>query len=121
MNLKPIIQSTASVVISYLTYQAVRSIIQQLEETNPPLAIWFRQFSAHDKIQDGDRYLQELMTVNQELAYRVMTVRQHLAEEVLDYLPELCRTGILQANQQHQRQHLEKMMQLSIPEITEDQ
>jgi hypothetical protein len=120
MNVKPIIHATASVVISYLTYQAVRLIIQQLEETNPPLAIWLRQFSTSDKIQDGDRYLQELMTVNQELAYRVMTVRQHLGEEVLDYLPELCRTGILQSNQQHQRQHLEKIMELSIPEPTED-
>lgn len=120
MNLKPIIQSTAHVVVSYLTYQAVRSIIQQLEETNPPLAIWLRQFSSSDIIQDGDRYLQELMAVNQELAYRVMTVRQHLAEEILDYLPELCRTDILQANQQHQRQHFEKMMELSIRDTSED-
>jgi hypothetical protein len=45
-----------------------------------------------------------------------MTVRQHLAEEVVDFLPEMTRTGIQQSNMEYRRQHLERITQLSVSE-----
>ncbi len=42
-----------------------------------------------------------------------MTVREHLAEEILDFLPEMVRTGIRQANVEHRRHLLERLTQTS--------
>ncbi|MFB2922248.1 MULTISPECIES: RuBisCO chaperone RbcX [Aerosakkonema] len=114
MDLKQVAKDTSKTLISYLTYQAVRIIMAQLSETNPPLAYWLNNFSTKSKIQDGEAYLEELLREKQELALRVMTVRQHLAEEVTDFLPEMVRTGIQQANMEHRRQHLERITQLTI-------
>ena len=119
MNIKRVAQNTAKVLISYLTYQAVQTIVAQLRETNPPLGIWLNRFSSQDKIQDGEAYIQELLKVNQELAMRVMTVRAHLAEEVTEFLPEMACTGIQQANMEHRRQHLEHIAQLTISQPAE--
>jgi adenylylsulfate kinase-like enzyme len=98
----------------------VRTITNQLRETNPPLAIWLSGFSSTGKIQDGEAYLQELLQENQELAFRVMTVRQHLADEVADYLPEMVRTAIQQANMEHRRDYLERITQLNLPDPSLD-
>jgi hypothetical protein len=114
MDLKQVAKNTVKVINSYLTYQAVRIIIGQLTETNPPLAYWLSSFSGQDKIQDGEAYIQELLQEKQDLALRVMTVRQHLAEEVTEFLPEMVRTSITEANIEHRRQHLEKIA-LMIP------
>nr|AIS72678.1 chaperonin-like protein [Cephalothrix lacustris CCIBt 3261] len=114
MDLKQVAKDTSKTLISYLTYQAVRIIMAQLSETNPPLAYWLNNFSTKSKIQDGDAYLEELLREKQDLAFRVMTVRQHLAEEVTDFLPEMVRTGIQQRNMEHQRRHLERMTQLTV-------
>jgi len=111
MNLKRVIHDTTNMLISFLTYQAVRTIIDQLSETNPPLAIWLRQFSSGDKLQDGDRYLQELCRERKDLGLRVMTVRQELAEKTVDFLPEMVRQGINDRNVDHRRQLLERMTQ----------
>ena len=116
MDLKQVAKDSSKTLISYLTYQAVRIIMAQLSETNPPLAYWLNNFSTKSKIQDGDAYLEELLREKQELAFRVMTVRQHLAEEVTDFLPEMVRTGIQQRNMEHQRRHLERMTQITISE-----
>lgn len=113
MNIKQVARDTTQVLISYLTYQAVRVILTQLSETNPPLAIWLNGFSSTGKIQNGEAYIQELLQANQELAFRVMSVRSHLVEEVAEYLPEMTRTGIQQANMEHRRQHLERITQLT--------
>ena len=114
MDLKQVAKDTAKVLSSYLTYQAVRVVLTQLTETNPPLAYWLSNFSGKDKIQDGEAYLQALLKQKQDLAFRVMTVRQHLAEEMADFLPEMVRAGIQQANMEHRRQHLERLTQLTI-------
>jgi glycerol-3-phosphate dehydrogenase len=116
MDLKQVAKDTAKTVVSYLTYQAVRTVVNQLRETNPPLSIWLNGFSSTGKIQDGEAYLQELLDANQQLAFRVMTVRAHLAEEIADFLPEMVRTGIQQANMEHRRQYLERVTQLSSSE-----
>ena len=119
MDLKQVAKDTAKVLTSYLTYQAVRIVVAQLSETNPSLAIWLNGFSSTGKIQDGEAYLQELLRENQELAFRLMTVREHLAAEVTDFLPEMTRSGIAQANMAHRRQQLERMTQLQLPSITD--
>lgn len=112
MDLKQVAKDTSKTLISYLTYQAVRIILAQLSETNPPLAYWLNNFSSKSRIQDGEAFLEELLQQKQELAFRVMTVRQHLAEEVTDFLPEMIRTGIQHSNMEHQRRHLEKMTKI---------
>lgn len=114
MDLKQIAKDTAKTLSSYLTYQAVRTVLAQLSETNPPLALWLHRFSSTDKIQDGEAYIQNLFREKPDLALRVMIVREHLAQEVADFLPEMVRTGIQQANMEHRRQHLERITQLDI-------
>lgn len=116
MDLKRVAKDTAKVLTSYMTYQALRIVLDQLGETDPPQALWLHSFSANQGVQDGDAYLQALLVEKQELAFRIMTVRQHLAEEVADFLPEMVRTNIKQSNMEYRRQYLERMTQLSISE-----
>lgn len=112
MDLKQIAQNTAKTLQSYLTYQAVRTVIAQLSETDPPTSFWLHNFSSREKIQDGEAYIQALLRERQELAFRILTVRAYLAEEVVDFLPEMVRTGIQAANMEHRRQYLERMTQI---------
>jgi hypothetical protein len=114
MDLKQIAKDTAKMLQSYLTYQAVRTVLAQLSETNPPLALWLHRFSATDKIQDGEAYIKSLFQEKPDLALRIITVRQHIAQEVADLLPEMVSTGIQQANMEHRRQHLERITQLDL-------
>ncbi|MGL5061482.1 MAG: RuBisCO chaperone RbcX [Microcoleus sp.] len=113
MDLKQVAKDTAKVLASYLTYQSVRIVIDQLSESNPPLAIWLSGFSSKSKIQDGEAYIQELLLENQELGFRIMTVREYLVHDVVEFLPEMVRTNIQQANMEHRRQHLERIAQLN--------
>ncbi|BAY62948.1 chaperonin family protein RbcX [Calothrix brevissima NIES-22] len=117
MNLKQIAKDTAKTLQSYLTYQALRTVLAQLSETNPPLAHWLQNFSAN-KIQDGEAYIQQLFLEKSDLALRIMTVREHIAEEVADFLPEMVRSGIQQANMEQRRQHLERITQLNSSDST---
>jgi hypothetical protein len=115
MDLKQVAKATAKTLISYLTYEAMRTVVNQLRETNPPLAHWLAGFSPSGKLQDGEVYLQALLQSNQELAFRIMTVRQHLAEEIVDFLPEMTRTGIQESNMRLKCQHLERIVNFSEP------
>ncbi|MGF1514867.1 MAG: chaperonin family protein RbcX [Elainellaceae cyanobacterium] len=112
MDLKQIAKDTAKTVTSYLTYRAVRTVVAQLRETNPALSMWLHGFSSTGKIQDGEAYLRELLQENQALAFRIMTVRAHLAEEITEFLPEMVCSGIQQANMEHRRQYLERITRL---------
>lgn len=120
MDIKRITKATTKVMISYLTYEAVKTVIAQLNETNKPLGFWLHHFSTSEKVQDGEAYLKELLHENQELAFRIMTVREHLAQEVTEFLPEMVCTGIQQANIEYRRQHLERMTQLTVSEPTSE-
>ncbi|WP_414551621.1 RuBisCO chaperone RbcX [Anabaena sp. CCY 0017] len=111
MNLKQIAKDTAKTLQSYLTYQALKTVLAQLGETNPPLELWLHNFSS-GKIQDGEAYIQQLFLEKPDLALRIMTVREHIAEEVADFLPEMVRTGFQQANMEQRRQHLERMTRI---------
>lgn len=116
MDIKQIAKDSAKVLMSYLTYQAMRTVLAQLDETNPPLAYWLHRFSSQTKIQDGEAYLTELFLEKPDLGIRILTVREHLAQEVMDSLPEMVRSGLQDANMQHRKQHLERMTQLHLPE-----
>jgi hypothetical protein len=120
MDVKQVAKDTTKVVSSYLTYQAMRIVLAQLSENNPPLALWLHAFSGQTTIQDGELYLQKLAAENQELAMRIMTVREHLVEEIVDELPEMVRHAITVNNTQRRREQLEKLTQISIAEPTEE-
>ena len=115
MQPKDIVRDTAKVVQNYLTYQAVKLIIDQLTETNPGEAIWLRQYSSGGKLQDGEKYIEGLMSELQgkKLVMRILTVRDNLAEQVLEYIPEMVSSSIKQANLEHRRRLLERLTQSS--------
>jgi RbcX protein len=114
MHPRDIVRDTAKVIQNYLTYEAVKTVIGQLTETNPGEAIWLRQYSSGGKLQDGEAYLEEMMSDprGKELALRIMTVRHSIAEQVLEFLPEMVSTGIKQANLLHRRHLLERLTQV---------
>ena len=111
MDLRHIARETTKVLASYLTYQAVRTVNAQLRETNPGLSIWLTQFSANANLQDGEAYIKRLLQANAELAFRVMTVRQVLAQDIAEFLPEMVNEQIAQANIDHRCRHLEQITQ----------
>jgi len=57
----------------------------------------------------GKLFLEELMTENKEMVLRILTVREYLAEQVLEFLPEMVQTGISQANIEHRKHLLERL------------
>lgn len=114
MDLKKSAKDAAKVLTSYLTFQAVKTVLSQLRETNPAHAYWLNTFSTKEALQDGEAYLNALLQENAELAMRIMTVRQHIAEEICEFLPEMVLTGIQQANMEYRRQHLERITQLGV-------
>lgn len=117
MDLKQAAKDTAKVLISYLTFQAVKTVLDQLKETNPSHAYWLNAFSSKETLQDGEAYLNALLRENADLAIRIMTVRQSIAEEVCEFLPEMVLTGIQQANMEHRRRHLERITQMGSAEL----
>ena len=118
MDLKQAAKDTAKVLTSYLTFQAVKTVLSQLKETNPAQAYWLNTFSTKEALQDGETYLIALMTEKPDMAMRIMTVRQHIAEEICEFLPEMVIANLQQANMEHRRQHLERLTQLGDAEHT---
>jgi O-methyltransferase involved in polyketide biosynthesis len=114
MDLRQIAKDTTKTLISYLTYQAVRTVINQMREMDPPRAMWLHQFSGKERIQDGEAYLQALFQEQPDLSFRILTVREHMAEEIADYLPEMLRSTMHQANMEQRRQQLERMTQMNL-------
>ncbi|MEB3289300.1 MAG: chaperonin family protein RbcX [Leptolyngbya sp.] len=120
MDLKQAAKDTAKVLTSYLTFQAVKTVLSQLKETNPAQAYWLNTFSTQAALQDGEAYLTALMTEKPDMAMRIMTVRQHIAEAICEFLPEMVIANLQQANMEHRRQHLERLTQLGDAEHTVD-
>jgi RbcX protein len=119
MDTKQIAKDTAKVLMSYLTYQASRTVIAQLDEMDPPQAMWLQKFATKERVQDGELYVRDLFQERQSLAFRILTVREHLVEEIVDFLPEMVRTGIQQANITQRRQQLERMTQMADIEVSD--
>ena len=107
---KKVARDTAKTLQNYLTYQAVKVIVEQLGETNPGEAIWLSQYSS-GKLQDGEAYIEGLMQHRKELVLRILVVREELAEAVADFLPQMLRSGIRESNTAHRRQLLERLTQ----------
>lgn len=120
MDLRRIAQETCDTLVNYLTYQAFRVILSQLQETNPAQHIWLQHFSANYSFQYSSDYLQALHKEKPELALRIMTVRTALVEDLADALPEMSRTSINQANMALRRTMLEHLTQMSDPTIQEE-
>lgn len=114
MDLKQIAKDTTKTLISYLTYRAVRVVYEQLDETEPKRAYWLHQFASRESIKDGEAFLSALFNERQELAFRVLTVRETLAEEIADFLPEMLQTTVQQLNTEHRKQQLERMTQVAL-------
>ncbi len=114
MDLKQIAKDTTKTLISYLTYRAVRVVYEQLDETEPKRAYWLHQFSSRESIKDGEAFLRALFDERQELAFRVLTVRETLVDEIADFLPEMLRTTTQQLNTEHRKQQLERMTTVSL-------
>lgn len=64
--------------MNYFTYKAVRTVMTQLYEMNPPSYRWFYNFVAVNKPTEGKFFLRALVKERQELAERVMITRLHL-------------------------------------------
>jgi RbcX protein len=113
MQPKDIAKDTAEVVQNYLTFKAVQLVIAQLAETNPQESIWLRQYSSGGKLRDAEAYIQEIMSEprGKELALRIMTVRESIAEQILEFLPEMVTLGIKQDNLAQRRHLLERLTQ----------
>ncbi len=118
MDYKQVAKDTAKVLQSYLTYQAVRIIINQLTETNPRQAIWLSDYSDRTKVQDSKTYINNLMGENKELVLRILAVREDLAKQVLEFLPEMVMTGITQTNIEHRKHLLERLTQTQSSSLT---
>lgn len=115
MQPKDIAKDTAKVVQNYLTFKAVQLVIAQLAETNPQESIWLRQYSSGGKLRDAETYIREIMSEprGKELALRIMTVRDSIAEQTLEFLPEMVTSGIKQDNLVQRRHLLERLTQSS--------
>nr|AVY53725.1 chaperonin-like protein component RbcX [Tapinothrix clintonii GSE-PSE-MK6-07G] len=114
MDLKQIAKDTTKTLISYLTYRALKVVFEQLDETNPKRSYQLHQFAARVSVQDGENFLRQLFSEDQELAFRILTVREHLAIELAEYLPEMLRSTMQQVNMEQRKQQLERMTQLNL-------
>ncbi|KAK7277012.1 hypothetical protein RIF29_18161 [Crotalaria pallida] len=65
-------------ILNYFTYKAVRTVLHQLYEMNPPQYTWFYNFVVTNNPNDGKRFLRTLGKEQQGLAERVMVTRLHL-------------------------------------------
>jgi len=120
MDLKRIAKDTSKTLTSYLTYQAVRVVYAQLDETDPKKAYWLHKFSSRESITDGEAFMEAMFRERQDLAFRILTVREHLAEEIADVLPEMLRSSMQQANIEQRRKQLERMTQLNLTIESQD-
>lgn len=114
MDLKQIAKDTTKTLISYLTYRAVRVVYEQLDETEPKRAYWLHQFASRESIKDGELFMEKLFQERQDLAFRILTVRECLAEDLADVLAEMLRTEMQQANLKQRSQQLERMTRVSV-------
>ncbi|XP_031114181.1 chaperonin-like RbcX protein 2, chloroplastic [Ipomoea triloba] len=65
-------------ILNMMTYKAVRTVLHQLYEMNPPQYTWFYNFVATQGPNTGKGFLMELFKERRELAERVMITRLHL-------------------------------------------
>ncbi|TAF57298.1 MAG: RbcX chaperonin protein [Oscillatoriales cyanobacterium] len=113
MDSKRLANAAAKTLQTYVTFQAVQLILDQLNETNPSQAIWLRQYAIEHPIRDDAEFLSGLTHERKDLVFRILTVRSEIADTVLEFLPELVRSNITQANIELRRVMLERLTQTS--------
>lgn len=64
--------------LNYFTYKAVRTVLNQLHENNPPQHTWLYNFVATNEPGDGKLFIRNLGKEKHDLAERVMATRLHL-------------------------------------------
>ncbi|KAH9610379.1 hypothetical protein KSS87_001044 [Heliosperma pusillum] len=64
--------------LNYFTQKAVRTVMTQLYEMNPPQYTWLYNFLVTNKPEDGKLFIRNLGKENQDLAERIMVTRLHL-------------------------------------------
>ncbi|KAL8486282.1 hypothetical protein ACS0TY_023115 [Phlomoides rotata] len=72
--------------INYFTFKAVRTVLEQLYEMNPPQYKWFNNFCAENVPNNAKRFLQTLVKVinpSPVASCTTNTVRRELAERVM--------------------------------------
>ena len=74
MDLKRIAKDTAKVLTSYLTYQAVRTVMMQLRETNLPMSYRLNEVATRESLQDGARIKEVQYQEQPEQPKRIMLV-----------------------------------------------
>jgi hypothetical protein len=120
MDLKQIAKDTTKTLVSYLTYQSLKVVFEQLDETDPKRSYKLHQFASRVGVSDGEKLVRELFREDQELAFRLLTVREHVVEELADYLPEMLRTSMQQANMEQRREQLQRMTQFDLSQSTSE-
>ncbi|KAL7126892.1 hypothetical protein ABFS83_14G216800 [Erythranthe nasuta] len=65
-------------ILNYFTYKAVRTVLNQLYEMNPPQYRWLYDYVATNDRGYGKRFISDLGKESHELAERVMVTRLHL-------------------------------------------
>jgi hypothetical protein len=110
---KRLASAAAKTLQTYVTFQAVQLILEQLNETNPSQAIWLRHYAIEHPIRDDVEFLSGLTGERKDLVFRILTVRAEIADTVLEFLPELVRSNITQANINLRRLMLERLTQTS--------
>ncbi|XP_024988274.1 chaperonin-like RbcX protein 2, chloroplastic isoform X2 [Cynara cardunculus var. scolymus] len=63
---------------NWFTAKAVRTVLYQLYEMNPPQYMWLHNFIAENDPADGKLFLRTLAKESQDIAERVMITRLHL-------------------------------------------
>ncbi|KAJ1691923.1 hypothetical protein LUZ63_016078 [Rhynchospora breviuscula] len=64
--------------VHYFTYKAVRTVLHQLYEMNPPVYTWLYRFVGTNEVRNSKVFLRALAKERQDLAERIMVTRLHL-------------------------------------------
>eukprot|EP00898_Chlorokybus_atmophyticus_P004997 jgi/Chlat1/5499/Chrsp360S00833 len=75
--------------VDYFTFKALKTVLSQLSETDPPKYMWLYQFSASNKPHDSKYFLRQVIQEQQELGERIMVTRLNLYDKWIvahDYL-----------------------------------
>lgn len=71
-------EDVKSNILKYFTYKAVMTVLDQLQEMNPPQYQWLYEFVERNEPRDGKHFIRNLVKEKQDLAERVMITRLSL-------------------------------------------
>ncbi|XP_047978477.1 chaperonin-like RbcX protein 2, chloroplastic isoform X2 [Salvia hispanica] len=90
-------EDVKSQIVDYFTYKAVRTVLNQLYEMNPPQYRWFYNYIASNEHGFGKTFIRKLVKDQLELAQRVMKCDHvEMYERISDQNLELMRERLIQ-------------------------